>query len=85
MTLPLLPSFVIAGFECSTPINQNLSRIDELALTQHDRYVREDYRMLREVGICAARDGIRWPLIDRRGRLDFSSALPFLKAAEAEG
>ena len=85
MTLPLLPSFFIAGFECSTPINQNLSRIDELALTQHDRYVREDYRMLREAGIYAARDGVRWPLVDRRGRLNFASALPFLKAAEAEG
>ncbi|HZP82806.1 MAG TPA: hypothetical protein VFB21_14295 [Chthonomonadaceae bacterium] len=85
MTLPLLPSFVIAGFECSTPINRDLRRIDELALTQHDRHVREDYRRLRELGICAARDGVRWNLIDQGGRLDFSSVLPFVVAAEAEG
>lgn len=85
MTLPLLPSFVVAGFECSTPINRDHRRIDELALTQHDRFVREDYRLLREAGICAARDGVRWNRVDHKGRLDFSTALPFLKAAEAEG
>jgi beta-glucosidase/6-phospho-beta-glucosidase/beta-galactosidase len=85
MTLPLLPSFVIAGFECSTPINSDHRRIDELALTQHDRYMREDYRLLRELGIYAARDGVRWPLVDQRGHYDFCSVLPFLEAAEAEG
>jgi hypothetical protein len=84
MPLPLFPSFVVAGFECSTPINRYGRRIDELALTQHDRHVRQDYRLLRELGILAARDGVRWNLIDRRGRLDFSSVLPFLAAAEAE-
>ncbi len=85
MTLPLLPSFIIAGFECSTPINRDYRRIDELALTQHDRYVHEDYRRLSELGICAARDGVRWNLVDQRGHLDFSSVLPFLEAARAEG
>lgn len=85
MALPLLPSFVLAGFECSTPINRYGRRIDEIALTQHDRYVREDYRRLKELGIYTARDGVRWNLIDQRGRLDFRSVLPFLEAAEAEG
>jgi hypothetical protein len=85
MMNPLFPSFLLAGFECSTPINRDYRRIDELALTQHDRHVREDYRRLREVGICAARDGARWNLIDHKGRLDFASVLPFLEAAEEEG
>lgn len=86
MTLPLLPSFVIAGFECSTPINRDRRRIDELALTQHDRYVREDYQRLHELGIRTVRDGVRWNLVDRGpGDLDFESVLPFLEAAEAEG
>jgi beta-glucosidase/6-phospho-beta-glucosidase/beta-galactosidase len=84
MPLPLFPSFVVAGFECSTPINRYGRRIDELALTQHDRHVRQDYCRLRELGILAARDGVRWNLIDQRGRLDFSSVRPFLDAAEAE-
>lgn len=85
MPVPLLPSFLIAGFECSTPINRDRRRIDELALTQHDRYVRTDYRLLKELGILAARDGVRWNLVDQRGRLDFESVLPFIEAAEAEG
>jgi beta-glucosidase/6-phospho-beta-glucosidase/beta-galactosidase len=85
MGLPLLPSFVVAGFECSTPINRYGRRIDELALTQHDRHVRQDYRLLRELGIMTARDGARWNLIDQEGRLDFSSVMPFLDAAAAEG
>lgn len=85
MTLPLLPSFVIAGFECSTPINRDYRRIDELALTQHDRYVREDYRRMKELGIFAARDGVRWNLIDCGGKLEFDSVLPFIEAAEEEG
>ncbi len=85
MTLPLLPSFMIAGYECSTPINRYHRRIDELALTQHDRHVRQDYARMRQLGICAARDGVRWNLIDQGGRLDFRSVLPFLDAAEAEG
>lgn len=84
MTLPLLPSFFMAGFECSTPINRERRRIDELELTQHDRYVREDYRRMKELGILAARDGARWNLIDQKGRLNFESVLPFIEAAEKE-
>src|SRR2546421_1514259 len=85
MALPLLPSFMIGGFECSTPINRDNRRIDELALTQHDRHVHQDYQRLRELGIRVVRDGVRWNLVDRRGRLNFSSALPFLEAAQSEG
>jgi hypothetical protein len=85
MSLPLLPGFLHAGFECSTHLDRNLRRIDEISLTEHDRHVREDYHRLRGLGIRVARDGVRWPLIDRRGRLDFGSVQPFVEAAEAEG
>jgi hypothetical protein len=84
MSLPLLPSFLHAGFECSTQLDRNLRRVDEMALTQHDRYVREDYHRLRDLGIRVARDGVRWNLIDRRGQLDFSTVRPFIEAAHAE-
>ena len=84
MSLPLLPGFLHAGFECSNHLDRNLGRVDEISLTQHDRHVRDDYHMLRVLGIRVARDGVRWNLIDRRGRLDFSSVLPFVEAAEAE-
>jgi beta-glucosidase/6-phospho-beta-glucosidase/beta-galactosidase len=80
----LFPSFLMGGFECSTHVNRDRHRIDELALTQHDIQVAEDYRLLRQAGIRTVRDGVRWNLIDSHGRLDFSGALPFLEAAETE-
>jgi hypothetical protein len=84
MTLPFLPGFLHAGFESSSHLDCNRRRVDEIALTQHDLHVREDYRRLRALGIRVARDGVRWNLVDQRGRLDFSSVLPFIEAAEAE-
>jgi hypothetical protein len=80
----LFPSFFLGGFECSTPINFDQKRIDELVLTGHDRLVRQDYRRLRACGIQTARDGVRWNLVDKGGKLDFSSAIPFINAAEEE-
>src|SRR2546423_322537 len=84
MSLPLLPGFLHAGFECSTHLDRKLGRVDEISLTQHDRHVREDYRRLHSLGIRVARDGVRWNLIDSRGRLDFSHVMPFVEAAETE-
>src|SRR5579862_9026142 len=84
MTKPLLPSFLNVGYECSTHLNRSGVRVDEIALTQHSRFVRQDYQRLRKLGIRAAREGVRWNLCDRRGKLDFSSALPFIEAAERE-
>jgi beta-glucosidase/6-phospho-beta-glucosidase/beta-galactosidase len=74
-------SFFFAGFECATGYNRHGQWIDQIAATQHDRFAREDYRLLRECGLMAARDGVRWPLIDRGGRYDFSSLRPRLEAA----
>ncbi len=85
ITTDLFPSFVLGGFECSTPLNFDRKRIDEMALTRHDARVASDYRLLRAAGILVARDGVRWNLVDRGGRLDFSSAMPFIRAAEEEG
>jgi hypothetical protein len=82
---PLLPSFWIAGFECSCHINTAGARLDMTAALQHDVYAAEDYRRLRELGIEAARDGLRWHLIDRAGELTWESWLPMLDAARDEG
>lgn len=82
MTPSLLPSFLVAGFECSTPINRDGVRIDEVSMTQHDSLVHQDYCEMRRAGILAARDGVRWNLVDQAGRLDFSTVLPFLAAAD---
>ena len=78
----MFKSFYFAGFECATGYNATGEWIDQIAATHHDKHADEDYARLREVGIYAAREAIRWPLVDRgRGRYDFSSAAPFIEAS----
>lgn len=81
----LFKSFFWAGFECATGYNLHREWIDQVAATQHDVFADEDYRRLREVGIRAAREAIRWPLVDQSGRYDFSSVDPFLSAGQRHG
>jgi beta-glucosidase/6-phospho-beta-glucosidase/beta-galactosidase len=81
---PLFRSFWMAGFECSTHINIDGKRLDMTAALQHDLFCAEDYRRLRELGILAARDGLRWHLIDRGAQFDWSSWIPMLEAARDE-
>lgn len=79
----LFASFWLGGFESACQINTRHCRLDMLAVTQHDQRAAEDYAMLRQFNIRAARDGVRWPLIERTpGRYDFSSFLPMLEAAK---
>jgi hypothetical protein len=78
----MFQSFIIAGFECATGYNARGEWIDQIAATHHDRHADEDYARLREVGILAAREAVRWPMMDLgRGRYDFSSVEPFVAAA----
>lgn len=78
-------SFFQAGFEGSTGYNKHRQWIDQVAATQHDLHVEEDYRRLREVGLLTAREAVRWPLVDRCQRYDFSSLVPFLSASDKFG
>jgi hypothetical protein len=75
-------SFYLAGFECATGYNRHGEWIDQIAATEHDRHVDQDYARLAEVDIHAVREAVRWPLVDCGGRYDFSSVLPFLDAAQ---
>lgn len=75
-------SFFFAGFECTTGYNALGDWIDQVAATHHDQHADHDYKRLAAVGIYAAREGIRWPVVDHHGRYDFSSVDPFLRAAE---
>lgn len=74
-------SFYLAGFECATGSNMHGEWIDQVAATHHDRHAGEDYDRLAEVEIHAVREAVRWPLVDRRGRYDFSSVHSFIEAA----
>lgn len=78
-------SFFFAGFEGATGYNERREWFDQVAATYHDRHADADYRRLHEVGIHAAREAIRWPLVDRGGRYDFSSVRPFVEASQKHG
>jgi beta-glucosidase/6-phospho-beta-glucosidase/beta-galactosidase len=81
----MFQSFFFAGFECATGYNVHGQWIDQIAKTQHDLFAEEDYRRLRETGLRAVREGIRWPCVDTKGRYDFSSILPFVDASWKHG
>ena len=79
-------SFFMAGFECSSHRRTDGVRLDLIAATEHDRLVREDYRMCAELGLLSIRDGLRWHLIEQApGRYDWSSWLPMLESAAEAG
>lgn len=82
----LLPSFFLGGFESSCHRLHHGRRLDLLAATGHDRHAAADYQRLVEHGLRAARDGIRWHLVERTpGRYDWSSVVPMVRAARRAG
>lgn len=83
---PLFPSMFLGGFECSAKRRADGRRLDLLATTGHDRFAEADYRLLRRHGVSAARDGLRWHLIEATpNQYDWSSALPMVRAAQRVG
>nr|WP_312508183.1 family 1 glycosylhydrolase [Pseudomonas luteola] len=79
-------SFFLGGFECSTHRRFDNRRLDLIQATAHDRFAKADFARLRTHRIQAARDGVRWHLIETRpGFFDWSSLLPQVKAAREEG
>src|SRR4051794_38458122 len=76
----IFPTFFLSGFECSTFLWKDQGRRDLTCETQHDKHVAEDYRMLRNLGIAVAREGIPWPYVDRGGKYDFSRLDPYIAA-----
>jgi hypothetical protein len=82
----LFPSFFLAGFECSAHRRCDRKRLDLIAASSHDRFVRSDYQAVRRFGLHTVRDGLRWHLIEAtRGEYDWTSFLPMLRAsAEAQ-
>ena len=77
----MFESFFFAGFEGTVGWNRAGEWIDQIVATQHDLFVEDDYARLRAVGLLGARESVRWPLVDRRGRYDFASLLPFVRAS----
>jgi hypothetical protein len=83
---PLFKSFFGGGFECSTHRLRNGRRLDLVAATRHEEFAQQDYERLKRQNLRVAREGLRWHLVEpTRGRYDFSSALPIVRAARATG
>ena len=77
----IFPTFFLSGFECSTFIWKDQGRRDLVEETQHRTHVREDYDILRRLGIAVAREGIPWPSVDKgNGVYDFSIIDPMIEA-----
>ena len=76
----IFPTFFISGFECSTFLWKDKKRRNLIAETQHDRHIKEDYRLLRELGIAVAREGVPWPYVDSGGKFDLSPIDPAIEA-----
>jgi beta-glucosidase/6-phospho-beta-glucosidase/beta-galactosidase len=76
----IFPTFFLSGFECSTFLWRDQGRRDLVDETQHLQHAREDYQILRDLGIAVSREGIPWPLVEKRGYYDFSRIDPLLAA-----
>jgi beta-glucosidase/6-phospho-beta-glucosidase/beta-galactosidase len=76
----IFPTFFISGFECSTFLWKDKNRRNLVAETQHDRFAAQDYELLRHLGIAVAREGIPWPMVDKKGIYDFSPIDPMIEA-----
>ena len=60
--------------------------MDVTAGSRHDLHAAEDYARLAQLGILAARDGLRWHRIEsREGVYDFGCDLPLIRAARDAG
>lgn len=81
-----LRSFFMAGFECASQKRADGRRLDLTASTRHDVNAAADYAMAARHGLRAARDGMRWHLIEKTaGFYDWSSVDPMAEAARRTG
>ena len=82
----MLPSFFVAGFECSSHRLRDGRRLDLLESTRHLEFVDRDYDRLVQQGILCAREGLVWHRVERApGVYDFATALPILRASQRTG
>lgn len=86
LSKPLFNSFFMGGFECAYAKGESKRRLDLLRASKHDTYCREDYRLLKEMGISTVREGLAWSKIDKGGgEYDFTRFERMMKIGQEEG
>ena len=86
MPAPLLPSFLLGGFESSTMRRRDGRRNDLVAATRHDQFAREDYDRLLSLGISTVREGTAWHRIETSpGHFDPESVIGRIQTAQRLG
>ena len=81
----LFGSLFLGGFECANHLTLDGHRMDVIAATQHDRFAGDDYARCRSVGIRGVREAARWPIADRRGRVDLSEVRRLIRLGREHG
>jgi hypothetical protein len=82
----IFPTFLMAGYECSTFIWKDRRRKDFVALTGHERCLDADYDRVVALGVGVVREAVRWPMVDRGGGFyDWTSVDPVVAALNAHG
>ena len=72
----MFTSFLQAGFECSTHKNIRGVRLDLVSSTSHDRFLRQDYERMLQMGIRTVREGFAGILL-RPSRIYITLPLHF--------
>ena len=80
----LFRSFWLGGFESACHINRNGIRLDLVCATGHDIDTDADYARARGLGLRTVRESVRWPVVDRGGRLHLSTVRSMLQAARRQ-
>jgi beta-glucosidase/6-phospho-beta-glucosidase/beta-galactosidase len=71
----------LGGFEGGTGQNKHGDWFDGVALSHHDLHLNEDYARLAANNIFAARECVRWPLVDTEDGYDLSSVDAIIDAS----
>ena len=86
MSEAILGSWIVAGFEGSTHVRADGRRLDLVAATRHDVLADRDYARMSRLGITAARESLRWHLVERSPqRYDFRPEATRVAAAARAG
>lgn len=80
----IFPTFFISGFECSSFLWKDQGRRNLVAETGHDQHAAADYHLLRQWGIAVSREGVPWPMVDKKGHYDFSCIDPMIAALQQQ-